>query len=606
MIIMDIFSPRISARLSCLVLLVLTSCIQQGAERDSLASIEFDPESIRGVPGYFRVGRSTEGQWWFLDPDDQPFFYKGVCAVNRAGTAGGRRAKDGPYAAVVDARYGYQADPDSFVEAQIKRLRDWGFNAFGAWTTEEFFDRGMPYTEIVEFFKEGPLLELPGDARPLPDIFDPAWLQAVNSKARTLCASRRYSRDLVGYFTDNEIGFGRSDDTGLDLGFGNSDRFGYSLLRSFLGLEAGVPARERAWAFVWERYDSFDALSRAWGIPIRSAQDLHQFNAAQKPIDTGAYLADARAFQLFYAAHYFRTTYETIKRYDPNHLVLGCRFGAPPDTALLRVMKPWVDVISQNNYRPNLYQRVDYLHRNTGLPVLIGEFSWNPDLFKQVPLPGEPEGGLGAKERVFRRGEEVLLRAATHPGMVGYTWYRWVAKPTEDDNLSFGLVDQEDRPEIHIPRLQALHPRIEPLRATWAGMADSARNANSGTVAISLRGMRPGWDHLLNLEVREGQFLPEAFGWQMEGRNVAGTLSGAGGSIRLEVDFQAWYWQGKQALEAGLGAYEVRLQRDGQYLSGAYEGTYNGERVHGEVEGYFLPMIPPAFPIHESAAMSSD
>lgn len=577
--------------LFCLYMLAGTGCESSHAS-ESLAQIRIDPATVKGEPGYFRVGQSTDGQWWFITPDDEPFFYKGVCAVNRAGTAGGRRAKDGAYAKVIDEKYGYQENPDSFVYAQFDRLRDWGFNALGAWTTEEFFDRGMPYTEIVEFFKEGPILELPGNTRPMPDIFDPAWIQAVNNKARTLCATKRNSKDLVGYFTDNEIGFGQPADFGLDLGFVNAGRFGYSLLRSFLGLEEGVAARERAWSFIRERHENLAALSKAWGVAIRSERDIQKLNEQKTPIATEAYLDDAKAFQLLYAEHYFRTTYEIIKRYDPNHLVLGCRFGSPPDSATLRVMTPWVDVISQNNYRPTLYQRIDYLYQQTGLPVLIGEFSWNPDLFKYVPLPDEPEGGYPLKERVHRRGEKVLLRTATHPATVGYTWYRWVANTSQGEQFSFGLVDREDRPEMHNDHLSQLHPRIEPVRIAMAKEFPEAVQSNTGTVVLTLENMRPNWNHEINLKVRDGQWQPQGFGWQKEARPTGGTLDQNGGTLDLDVEFKEWYWRGKLALEAGLGHYKVELQRDGQYLSGTYSGDYEGEAVSGAVEGYFLPPLP--------------
>lgn len=552
----------------------------------------FDSVSLKGEPGYFRVGKTTEGQWWFLTPDDEPFFYKGVCAVNRAGTAGGRRAKDGRYAVVVDEKYGYQADPDSFVQAQFDRLRGWGFNALGAWTTEEFFDRGMPYTEILEFFKEGPMLELPGEKRPMPDIFDPAWEQAINAKARTLCAPKRYSKDLVGYFTDNEIGFGRVADIGFDLGFANADRFGYSLLRSLLGLKEGVAARERAWAFLWERYENLDQLAAAWDIDLPSEASFQQLNAAKVPIQTEAYEADAKAFQLLYAEHYFRTTYQTIKRYDPNHLVMGCRFGAPPDTALLRVVAPWMDVLSMNNYRPVLYERIDHVYQHTDLPVLIGEFSWNPDLFKYVPLPNEPEDGYSLKERVWKRGEQVLLRAATHPAMVGYTWYRWVANTTEGDRFSFGLVNRDDEVEIHVPALEALHPRMDPLRREMATQGANLMQSTTGTVVLQLEGMRPDWEHVLNLEVADGQWQEKAFGWQMEASLLGGEFTSTSASLKLDVRFKEWYYRGKKALEAADGMYEVRLNRNGQYVSGTYEGKYEGEAVSGTVEGYFLPKLP--------------
>ncbi len=573
----------------CIIFLFACSTNDQPQPEGNL---QFLPETTKGAPGYFRVSQSADGQWWFLDPDDQPFLYQGVCAVNRAGTAGGRRARDGSYAQVIDDKYDYQANPDSFVEAQFVRLREWGFNALGAWTTEEFFDRGMPYTEILEFFKEGPMLDLPDQRRPMPDIFDPAWVEAINSKARTLCATKRHSRDLVGYFTDNEIGFGRAADVGLDLGFETGGRFGYSLLRTLLGLEEGVPARERAWAFLLDRYDNLEALSDAWGQHIRSARDLRKLNQQKVVIDSEAYATDAKDFQLLYAEHYFRTTYETIKRYDPNHLVMGCRFGAPPDTAVLRVIAPWMDVISQNNYRPTLYQRLDYLYQHTGLPVLVGEFSWNPDLFKYVPLPDEPTGGYSIRERVFRRGEDVLLRAATHPAFVGYTWYRWVANTTQEEAFSFGLVNRDDEVEMHIPALKQVHAQMEPLRRMVAGQEASLAAINTGTAVIFLHGMRPDWDHELNIQLTDGQWAPKSFGWQMEATTQGGQLDTEGGSLEIHVDFKEWYWQGNLALEAGKGDYALTLERDGQYLSGSFTGTYNGQPVSGTVEGYFLPALP--------------
>ena len=560
-----------------------------------LAEIQFDPLTIKGEQGYYRVGCSNHGQWWFITPDDKPFFYKGVCAVNRAGTAGGRRAKDGPYARVVDEKYHYQDNPDTFVYGQIERLRKWGFNAFGAWTTEEFFECGFPYTEIVECFKEGPFLKLPGSRRPMPDIFDPQWIQAINSKARTLCSPKRFSKDLVGYFTDNEIGFGRPADFGLDLGFENAGRFGFSLLRSLLGLEEGVPARERAWAFIMDRYPDLEALSDAWGQSIISENDIRLLNEKLIPITTENYSQDAKAFQLVWAEHYFRTVYETIKRYDPNHLVLGCRFGAPPDSAVLRVMTPWVDVISQNNYRPVLYQRIDYLYEITGLPVLIGEFSWNPDLFKYVPLINEPQGGYSIKERVFRRGEEVLLRASVHPATVGYTWYRWVQGSSDGERFSFGLVDYDDRPEMHVPVLTEINPKIEPLRFETASTWNDLMAGITGYVVLSLEEMRPGWNHVLNLEVKNGQWIQEAYGWQMEGQEIQGNFDLDTGVLELTVEFKEWYWRGLLALEAGLGHYKVTLRRKGEKLSGTYSGEYNGDPVTGKVSGYFLPPLPVKF-----------
>ncbi|MFP4102151.1 hypothetical protein [Coleofasciculus sp.] len=58
--------------------------------------------------------------------------------------------------------------------------------------------------------------------------------------------------------------------------------------------------------------------------------------------------------------------------------------------------------------------------------------------------------GLPATERMIRNGEQALTRAWTHPGLVGYTWYRWVDKPTNKPPyvppISLSLVTLEDEP----------------------------------------------------------------------------------------------------------------------------------------------------------------
>jgi hypothetical protein len=42
-----------------------------------------DPSTLRGQPGFYRVGRAADGHWWIVRPDGQPMVYKGVCAALR-------------------------------------------------------------------------------------------------------------------------------------------------------------------------------------------------------------------------------------------------------------------------------------------------------------------------------------------------------------------------------------------------------------------------------------------------------------------------------------------------------------------------------------------
>src|SRR5450432_3411199 len=87
---------------------------------------KFKPDSFRGVPGFFRIAQTRSGQWWFIDPFDQPFFSKGVACVSRSGRPNGRSLSPSQYRQMVEALYGESSD--GFVRSVVQRLRSWRFN----------------------------------------------------------------------------------------------------------------------------------------------------------------------------------------------------------------------------------------------------------------------------------------------------------------------------------------------------------------------------------------------------------------------------------------------------------------------------------------------
>ena len=153
-----------------------------------LASVKFDPKTIRGQKGFFQVGQSIHGKWWFIDPEGKAFYHKGVTGLN-AGSSGGRRANLPP----VSQRKAKQ---------WISYLKAWGFNGMGAWTTPEFFAQNMPFTEIIETFYEKPWLKTK-----FPDVWDSQWSENIDTKCKQLCQPLRNNKMLLGYFLDNERGF---------------------------------------------------------------------------------------------------------------------------------------------------------------------------------------------------------------------------------------------------------------------------------------------------------------------------------------------------------------------------------------------------------------
>lgn len=433
-------------------------------------------KTLIGKEGYIRVGQDTRGTWWFLDPRDTPFYAKAVAGVNRAGTQGGRLATDGPYAPTVDRKYHYPDSPDAFVKHTHHRLREWGFNSHGAWITEEFFDRGLLYTDILECRKQQPpteQLNLPGCK--LPDVFAPGFAEGVERICARLCPPRRDKKDMIGYFTDNELGWaaGPTDHVwggGASL---NIKRPAPTLLQICLGLEPGRPAREEAWRFVNQRHPRPADLAAAWNLPSADPATFQKMLQNGVMIDHPVYGKDLHDFVVHFALAYFRVTGEAIRRHDPHHLILGCRFGSPPGDAVGEAVRqsPWIDVVSANNYRDTMRERIDEYTRVMRKPVFIGEYAWASDYHTRITdrdtHPRWPALPLAARTAV--KGRAALEEAFAHPMVVGYTWYRWIQNPRPDAQFplqGYGLVDEADEPNpFNVDLLAALNPRAEAIHA---------------------------------------------------------------------------------------------------------------------------------------------
>ena len=252
-----------------------------------LASVTFDPSTIRGQAGFFRVGKSVNGKWWFIDPEGQAFYHKGSTGLN-AGKSGGRRANLPPVA-------------EGKAKKWVRYLKAWGFNGMGAWTTPEFFDKNMPFTEIIETFYEQPWLKTK-----FPDVWDVRWSDNIDAKCKQLCQPLKNNKMLLGYFLDNERGFmevlKHNQKIISNTAIYQSQKItkkkkselpeepllnteGIGLLQFALSQPEDIPAAKKAWEFVLQRHKSLEGLSKAWQIEIDSPDTLKKTDRKATIID---------------------------------------------------------------------------------------------------------------------------------------------------------------------------------------------------------------------------------------------------------------------------------------------------------------------------------
>lgn len=380
---------------------------------------DFKPASLRGTPGYFRLGQTPAGQWWLLDPADRPFFARAV--------------------------HGVQARAES-AEDPAARLRSWGFNTLGCGSDQLYFEDGLAVMAAVGF-AHGEGLIACGGMR-WPDVFDPAWPARADARAAEVCTPLAEQRELIGWFTDDRppgpVAAGRP-----------------GLLQACLSLEPGFAAYHAAWEFVLALHGGrLDALAQAWGVALPNKETLRELTRREQGIATRGYGRDEAQWAREFAQRYFAAATAAIRAHAPNHLVLGARWGGAAG-ALWRAtaQPPAVDV------RVADYTELAAEPAGAAGPVLLADFSWVAEEY-YGPGPGRRGQRLTAVERMLRRGRLALGRAVAHPAVVGYGWSRWSDRAGEQPPFAGGLVHANDaEAREHTELLTEINQRVEELRS---------------------------------------------------------------------------------------------------------------------------------------------
>jgi hypothetical protein len=439
----------LSLKLMCVIL----GCLMSATSFANAPAVIADRDMYGGwnhlrleSTGFFHVS-VRDGIWWLVTPKGNAFISKGVNHVSfRADHA--PKLGYAPYQRAVQNKYGSE---DAWAGAAVNRLRGWGFNTLGSWSSPSTFSRNMPYTVNLNLATRVGADWLKGA---IGDFFSADFEQKVEAACRQLCGPRRSDRWLLGYFTDNE------------LRWGADWRGKLSLLQEYLRFPEGAAGRKAVLEFLEQRYTDVAALNRAWGTNIASWEQL----GGREQTSGNAVREDQAAWQEIVARRYFATCKRAIHKADPNHLILGCRFAGQAPAAVLRGLRDHVDVVSFNNYGQTApVGAVQDIHRLTGRPIMLTEFS-----FKAMDsgLPntrgaGRPVATQKDRADGFTRYVHELIDL---PFAVGFHWFEHADEPKEGrfdgENSNYGLVTIEDRPwDILTRRMTQINEGLEARHA---------------------------------------------------------------------------------------------------------------------------------------------
>jgi hypothetical protein len=400
--------------------------------------------------GFFRVDE-RDGVFWLVDPDGGRFLSKGVNTVRFDQDHVGHTSRV-PYADACREKYGSQ---HIWRAAAADRLVGWKFNTLGCWSDELVASAGSSLLATTPTIQLGASFRLHRRDETFPDVFDPGFSVHIRQSAKDHCTNRRNDPGLLGTFIDDEL-YWSPDWRGAD-----------ELLTLFLNLPSHRPGRVAAIARLREHYREFSQFNTVWCTAARSWEEFGRLGHVEAPyfrkppggsndaLETeanladparAAFFADCDAFVAVVADQYFELSVAAIKAADPNHLVIGSRFGYQPPSGLIAAVGRYLDVISFNCYDFDASAVID-AYAATGKPCLISEFSFRGD---DSGLPNTSGGGPRVASQIERAQcfERYVAAALKKPAVVGYHWFEHADQPVEGrfdgENSNFGVVTIED------------------------------------------------------------------------------------------------------------------------------------------------------------------
>ncbi|MEO1013410.1 MAG: agarase [Bacteroidota bacterium] len=348
------------------------------------------PRAQNGPNGFFKIDFRKD-HWWLITPEGKPFFTIGLNHIDPASLR---------YPENIHIwRDKYQGSTTKWLrESVAKNLKDWGFNTLG-WEQEvtvRQWEHSRSFT-----FEEYKALNMPY-CHMLPfteshqweqhtrhfNFNNPEWEEWCDYIARAHCAEMSEDPNLIGYF--------------------------YSDCPTWIHQR---PANQ-------------------WRGPIFDPE-LLKTKTGKKELSN-------------LARRYYKTTYEAIRRYDKNHLILGDRYeaNAPIAFEVIEAALPYVDVLSFQDFRDPI-THLDFWHKKTGKPVLLADAA----KVKWLTEPGEFTRNNG------QWYADVLAQLFKNPGCIGF---HLCGAYQRNKARRYGLLDELENPDLeNVRQIKAANQKID-------------------------------------------------------------------------------------------------------------------------------------------------
>ncbi|ELP88483.1 hypothetical protein EIN_344030 [Entamoeba invadens IP1] len=411
--------------------------------------------------GFFRVAKSSlDKKFWFYDPNGYPFFLLGTDHINFAAGYDWVLSQS-PYNEVVKSKYNNSVT--EWCDAQITRLKEWGFNGVTMNYQSCLIHKGLVHTtrhESTNFAKQVDYIVPSTSWTGFPNVYSELWEDYLGMLLKDISETRE-DPWIIGHFFDNELQWwGEREQQGNLKG-------DWNLLNSTWILSKNSTAKIHAgeiiqqWIEVNESGSTYkQSFEKLFGVKnINSIQDfLESEKSGEVWSEDGKSIG--RKFLRDTAERYFRTVKSTFQKYDKNHIYLCARFpGVYPD--ILDIINKYCDINTFNNYPfvspisgvpQNVVKYLRSIAASTpDIPMMITEWSF-PSLDAGLPCTS------GAGTRVDNQNEKAnsiqffQAQLMNLEFVVGSDYFMFIdqsihgSAETFQENSNYGLVNGSDVP----------------------------------------------------------------------------------------------------------------------------------------------------------------
>ncbi len=372
-----------------------------------------------------------DGSSWLVKPGGEKFFSLGVCVVNQGVSTHRFNPANPGYAA-----FQHYENSERWAQSTLDRLQSWHFTTIGGWSDyaalKQRPDARMAFIPVLAVGMSCGV--------PWLDMWDTNVIARMHQIARDQILPLRNDPNLLGYYSDNEMGWWNA--ALLKLTLQQAPSSGQRLRIINLLLEN----YHNRWSELLKDFepngaDSFEELDQRGMLYLRpGSQGIRIY----------------RRFLGLMAQRYYSLVREIIRSYDPRGLILGDRYQSFYYPEVARASASSVDIASMNlnaGWNDGSFPRcyLDTLHDLTQRPIIVSEFYMCAEenrtgdrnatsTFPVVPTQIERASG-------FRRTVETLARL---PYVVGADWFQYYDEPAhgrdDGEDYNFGLVDVNDQP----------------------------------------------------------------------------------------------------------------------------------------------------------------